>query len=182
MRCELPCGLSQIKEQIKNYDGMLENPNMKTISLTKGKVALVDDEDYPELSKHRWCAHKFKNTYYAERSSPRDPITHSRNHIQMHAIIAGTPKGMDTDHINGNGLDNRRENLRVVTRRQNCQNFHQEKSSKFPGITWHKRDRKWQARIWVNGKRHFLGYHDDEETAGIVYAMACNALKIGCVL
>lgn len=100
----------------------------------------------------------------------------------MHAVIAGTPKGMDTDHINGNGLDNRRCNLRIVTARQNQQNQNIQKSSKYPGVHWQKDARKWRAQIRVNGKQQYLGYYDDEETAGIVYAMACNAIKMGCVL
>lgn len=155
---------------------------MREIPLTQGKVALVDDEDYPGLSKHRWYAHKNRNKYYAMRNSPRDHITHKRSLICMHAVIAGTPKGMDTDHINGNGLDNRRCNLRIVTARQNQQNQNIQKSSKYPGVHWQKDARKWRAQIRVNGKQQYLGYYDDEETAGIVYAMACNAIKMGCVL
>ncbi len=100
----------------------------------------------------------------------------------MHAVIVGTPKGMQTDHINGNGLDNRRENLRVVTHRKNAQNRHTPKSSKYPGVTWHKSARKWQAQIRVAGKKHHLGLYEDEETAGIVYAMACTSVNMGCVL
>lgn len=153
---------------------------MKEILLTQGKVALVDDEDYPELSKYRWCAHKDGNTYYAMRHSPT--INGKRHTILMHVVISGTPKGMETDHINGNGLDNRRENLRVVTRRENTQNRHSPKSSKYPGVTWHKQRGKWMAYINVGSKQHYLGLYENEETAGIVYAMACNAVKMGCVL
>ena len=159
-----------------------ERIGIKTIPLTQGKVALVDDEDYHELSKYRWCAHKYGNLWYAVRMSPRDPVTHKRTGIRMHRIIVDTPDGMDTDHINGNGLDNRRCNLRVVTRRENIQNLHLKKSSKFPGVSWYKQTKKWAANIGLNGKNHHLGYYDDEETAGIIYAMACNALKMGCVL
>lgn len=147
---------------------------MKEIPLTRGKVALVDDEDYSELSKYRWCALKQGNTYYAVRASPCDPATHKSTLIKMHVVIAGTPHGMDTDHVSGNGLDNRRENLRVVTHRENCQNRHEVKTSKYPGVNWDKHARKWRARIQVNGKQHSIGYYDDEEAAARRYRIACD--------
>jgi hypothetical protein len=102
--------------------------------------------------------------------------------IRMHTVIAGTPKGKDTDHLNGDGLDNRRENLRAVTHRENLQNLHIKKSSKYPGVYWNKQVKKWRVRIVVAGKRPHLGYYEDEETAGIIYAMACNAIKMGAIL
>ena len=124
----------------------------KEIPLTQGKVALVDDEDYEVLSKHMWYAQKNKNTYYALRNSPTDPVTHKRTTIHMHAVIAGTPPGRGTDHINGNGLDNRRGNIRVVNSRENGQNKHRPKSSKYTGVSWHKQSRKWEVGIQFNSK------------------------------
>jgi hypothetical protein len=154
---------------------------MRDIPLTQGKVATVDDEDFTELSKHRWCAQKNKRTYYAARTPPA--VDGKRRLIFMHLVIAKTPGGLVTDHINGNGLDNRKENLRFVTHRENCQNRHTKKSSKYAGVDWKKNAKKWRAQIRVDGKKpKHLGYYDDEETACIVYAMACNALKMGCVL
>ena len=147
---------------------------MKEIQLTQGKVAIVDDEDYPELLKYKWCAYKGGNTFYAARASPRDPITHKSSLILMHAVIAGTPKGMETDHINGNGLDNRRENLRVATRRENMQNWHPPKTSRFPGVNWDKGAQKWRAQIEVNGKNHHLGLYSDEDAAARRYQIACD--------
>jgi hypothetical protein len=145
---------------------------MKEIPLTRGKVALVDDEDYPELSKHRWYAHKERNVYYAVRMAPR---TNGKKHtIRMHAAIVGTPKGMGTDHINGNGLDNRRENLRIVTTRENQQNQHIPRTSKYPGVSWHKKSGKWIARIRVSGKQRYLGIYDSEEKAARRYRIACD--------
>lgn len=154
----------------------------RKILLTQGKVALVDDADYDEQSLHKWYALKNGNTHYAVRNSPRDPVTHKQTLIPMHAVIAGTPKEMDTDHINGDGLDNRCENLRVVTHRENTQNKHTPKTSKYPGVSWDKQYLKWKALIRVNGKHHYLGRYTDEDTAGIVYAMACNALKMKVTL
>ena len=148
----------------------------KEIPLTQGKVALVDDDDYEELSKFKWCAVKIKKWYYAVHYSPQN---NSQSHqLYMHAVIAGTPVGMHTDHINGNGLDNRRENLRVVTCRQNQQNQHVITTSKYPGVHWHKRYQKWQAQIWIEGKNRFLGYFDDENDAYHAYCGACAALGV----
>ena len=155
---------------------------MKEIPLTQGKSTLVDDEDFKNLSKFKWHANKRGNTHYAERMSARDKISHKRTSISMHAVIVGTPKGMDTDHINGNGLDNRKENLRIVTVRENQQNQHTHKSSMYPGVYWYNQTRKWKTQINSNGRRVSLGYYPNEEMAGLVYAMACNAIEMGAVL
>ncbi len=174
MRRILPGGLSKIQEQIDYHYCLLEDPQSMTkeIPLTQGKIALVDDGDYPELSKYRWCVLKMGNTWYATRKSAR--VNGKYRTIYMHAVIAGTSKGMHTDHINGNGLDNRRENLRIVTKRQNAQNRHTPKTSKFPGVSWYKPGQKWNAKIYVNGKLHHLGYYDDEEEAARRYQIACD--------
>lgn len=88
------------------------------IPLTQGKVALIDKQDLPLAERHSWCAWRHRNTIYAQ--SVRG---------FLHALIMQTPKGMVTDHINGNGLDNRRQNLRVVTNQENLNNmyFHRTK-------------------------------------------------------
>jgi len=149
---------------------------MKKILLNQGKVALVDDEDYPGLSQYKWSAFKHGNTYHVSRHAKSD-LTKKYCAIYMHAAIIGTPKGFETDHINGDGLDNRRINLRITTTRENQQNRHTPKTSKFPGVCRFERTGKWRAYIKIGGKQHHLGLFDDEETAGIVYAMACNAIK-----
>jgi hypothetical protein len=76
-----------------------------------------------------------------------------------------TPKGMETDHKNGNGLDNQKSNLRIVTHRQNCQNQHINKTSKYVGLYWDKKANKWTSRIVINGKQKNLGSFDSEEEA-----------------
>ena len=93
---------------------------MKEIPLAQGKVALVDDEDFEEMSKVTWHLVKSHNTCYAHGY-----IKHSsKKMVYMHRLILKTPEDMDTDHINGNGLDNRKENLRVVTHCENQRNIH----------------------------------------------------------
>lgn len=163
--------------QINLLGQTTEDPRMKTIPLTQGKVALVDDEDYSELSKHRWYANKFRNTYYAVRNLPTNLESHKNMSQLMHIAIVGTPRGMQTDHINGNGLDNRRCNLRVVTHRQNLQNRHVPKTSKYPGVSWDKPHHRWRTDFQFDGKKHYLGQYKDEQTAAIVYIIACETLK-----
>ena len=83
------------------------------IPLTQGKVALIDKEDLPLAESYSWCAWPHRNTTYAQSRMGA-----------LHALIMQTPKGMVTDHINGNGLDNRRRNLRIVTNKENLNNLH----------------------------------------------------------
>jgi hypothetical protein len=149
---------------------------MKEIPLTQGKVALVDDDDYLELSKHKWHASKDGKTFYAARSSSAD-VSGKRCTLLMHIAIMGTAENLETDHINGDGLDNRKENLRIVTKRGNQQNRHQTKTSRFPGVRWHKLAKKWATEIQIKKKKYHLGLYEDEETAGIVYTVACNVMK-----
>lgn len=150
---------------------------MKTIELTQGKVALVDDEDFEELNQHKWYAHKDGNTFYAGRSINKPhPMT-----IHMHQAIMNAPKGVDIDHINGDGLNNLKSNLRIVTHRQNTQNRHATKSSIYPGVGWHERDKKWRAYITINGKQKHLGHFDVEAEAYAAYLKALEDMGEICV-
>jgi hypothetical protein len=92
---------------------------MKEIPLTQGKVALIDDEDYEKICTGKWCAQYAPWTFYSHGKVPgRKKI------ISMHRFIMGDPENKEIDHINGNGLDNRKENLRIVSRQENGQNYH----------------------------------------------------------
>jgi hypothetical protein len=140
-----------------------------------GKVVIIDDEDYEHLKQFDWQAQKDCNTYYASRN-----VKISNNNwkiIYMHWDILGRKEGLITDHINGNGLDNRRENLRHVTHRQNCQNKHIKKSSKYPGVCWCSTKLKWKASIQNKGKRYNLGYFISEKDAFSAYCAAVRDLK-----
>jgi hypothetical protein len=147
---------------------------MMPIQLSQGLNTIVDDEDFERLNQHKWCALKSSNTYYAVRTSHK--IGCKNEIIYMHSVIIGTPKGSVTDHINGNGLDNRRVNLRVVTIRENKQNLHIKKSSKYPGVCWNKDSKKWQANIRICGKKKHLGLFEDETAAARAYDVALAAL------
>lgn len=96
---------------------------MKEIPLTKGLVAIVDDDDYERVCVFSWYAMPRKYTAYAARSGPRDEQGH-REYIPMHRFILGIrpEDGGVVDHINRNGLDNRRSNLRVTNKSGNALN------------------------------------------------------------
>lgn len=149
---------------------------MKEIKLSQGLVALVDDEDFEWLNQWKWCAKQSYNTFYAERRL--SAVNGKRELIKLHHVIIGKPpKGFETDHENGNGLDNQRQNLRFVTNRQNQQNrTHQNSSSQYPGVGWTERDQRWRARIVINGKEKGLGYFRSEVKAFAAYCNAVHAL------
>jgi|6_EtaG_2_1085325.scaffolds.fasta_scaffold08028_3 hypothetical protein len=149
---------------------------MKKIKLSQGKYALVDDEDFEYLNNYKWSALKDNKTYYAVSSLIIDPVTKKKKAIKMHRVIMKTPKGMDTDHINGDGLDNRRENLRVCTHAENSRNrgINKNNTSGYKGVYWKKDRKKWAAQIRNNGKVVGLGGFDRKEQA---YAAYCQAAK-----
>lgn len=146
---------------------------MKEIPLTQGKVALVDDADYEFLNRWKWCASKGVSTYYARRK-----VKHNgkKTTIAMHQVILEILKDMEIDHINHNGLDNRRSNLRVCTHAQNQYNLpvRERKTSHFKGVSWCKFIKKWTAHIQNNYKQYNLGYFDSEIRAALAYDEAAK--------
>lgn len=149
---------------------------MKTIQLTQGQVALVSDEWYDVLNVHKWRALWDEDTqsYYAVRMSKTKDgklVT-----IYMHAVVAGTPKGMYTDHIDHNGLHNYPDNLRVATPSQNQMNkgIGKNNTSGFKGVSQHRR--KWQAQIQIDGRLEYLGTFPSPALAAVAYDEAATRL------
>ena len=147
---------------------------MKRIWLTAAKFALVDDADYEWLNQWKWCAMSVKRNFYAVRRSPRKEG--KQYTILMHRLILGliNSDGKQADHIDGNGLNNQRRNLRIATNQENHFNSakHKHSSSKFKGVSWDVKRRKWETQIMLNGKRIFLGYFQDEIEAAKAYDKA----------
>ncbi len=129
----------------------------KKIKMKNGGSFLISPEDFDWVSKEEW-KHLYKERRRAYVHTFKRPIQY------IHELIMGKGPGV-IDHIDGDVWNNQRENLRRVTIRENCMNYHYNKHSKYPGVTWHKRHKKWMARIQINGKRKYLGYSDSEEEA-----------------
>ena len=149
--------------------------------LTQGKEALVDDDDYEMFMEHKWCADKCwnnKDKFYVRRNSPRDSNGKQKT-IKMHRVIMNAPKGKQVDHINGNPLDNRKDNLRVCTHQQNQMNRGRTNNNKsgYKGVHYKKRTKSminerskpWVAQIYLNDKKIHLGTYKTKEEAALVY-------------
>ena len=141
---------------------------MKEIILTQGKVALVDDDDYEYLNQWKWQAVKAPHTFYAARGMKRNGRWSSE---KMHRLMFDIPAGMEIDHINHNGLDNRRSNLRIVTKQQNSLNVRAFGSSKYLGVCVYEKNghRYIVAHIKHNGKNIHIGHFPTEEAAALAY-------------
>jgi hypothetical protein len=145
---------------------------MKTITLTKGKVAIVDADDYPLISKNKW---RIDCNGYAVRAVKVGKT--KRHWLRMHRVIAKTPDHLFTDHKNGNKLDNRKSNLRVCTKSQNAYNSRLNKQShisKFRGVNKH--GIKWRACISYEKKIFKLGSFETPEMAALVRDVAAACL------
>lgn len=134
---------------------------------------LIDERDYELISQHAWSVSvgsRASTLYAVTTIGPRN----GRKTIRMHRMIMGvTDPAVQIDHINGEGLDNRRSNLRRCTQSQNAANrirgFDSGYSSKYRGVSWHKRGKKWIASIRVNGQHIHLGSFSKETDAALAY-------------
>ncbi len=133
---------------------------MKRIALTQGRFAIVDDQDYDRISRHKW--------QYA-RVGPGRRYGRAMRYpsIYMHVEVLGKRPGLYVDHANHDGLDNRRSNLRFATPTENKRNgkSYRGSSSKYVGVSFHKKQRKWTAYIRVDGVLVWLGSFDGEVEA-----------------
>lgn len=158
---------------------------MKTIHLSRGLHAIVDDSDYENLSKFKWYALPSRQTFYASRAAPSKSPNGRRAKrvydgpasISMARQILGVvdPKQI-VDHIDGNGLNNLRSNLRIATVSKNIANSFKHKgflSSKYKGVSWNKNQKKWRA-TFGSPKRILLGCCDDEKEAALLYNVAAS--------
>jgi hypothetical protein len=142
---------------------------MALIPLTQGLSAQVDDADVPLLSGYRWHAFKTGHSYYARSSYG----------LYMHRVIFGLGKGDrdEVDHINGDGLDNRRANLRRCSHAENLRNQRRQSSSRPKGVSYRpdKGSKCWHARIKIAGVTKHLGYFATPEQAAEAYNRAARA-------
>lgn len=144
-----------------------------------GKVvasSIVDSVDLPDLQRHTWRLQQnltrgriVKQYAYAQINGRR---------IFLHRLLLSSPENREVDHIDSDGLNNRRSNLRLVTTAQQMQNkkSYHGSTSRYRGVHWSKQRGKWRAEIRLNGKNTFLGHFDDEETAALAASAARQSL------
>ena len=155
------------------------------VSKTHGThTVFIDEEKWEEVSQYTWSLRKKCNTYYAKTQinhpdggwlyCPRNGQRRRKTTLQLHTLVMPCPKGKQIDHINGNGLDNRKDNLHVVDPRQNSQNTQISKlnTSGYKGVSWYRQHGKWLAKINDRGRRYFLGYFDSIIEAAETYDKA----------
>ncbi|MCK4260426.1 MAG: HNH endonuclease [Halanaerobiales bacterium] len=161
---------------------------MKELKITyKGKehTVLVDDEDFERVNKYKWHVYSSRNTFYAITNLPsyRHPISRKRirKGLLLHRFVMEAKEGEEVDHRNHDGLDNRKENLRVATGSQNHRNRQKSESfcgepctSKYKGVSWQKSTKKWRTRIDLNKKQHYIGSFTDEIEAAKAYNKAAS--------
>lgn len=139
---------------------------MRYINLSQGKRAKVDDESFHWLNQWKWC---LSSKGYAVRSVCLKDLNGriTTKTILMHRLILGTLGGKDTDHVNGNKLDNQIANLRIVSRSENAfnQGAHKDSWSGIKGVRWDTANRSWRSQIQVDGKFVHLGYFKDVNDA-----------------
>jgi hypothetical protein len=148
---------------------------MKELKLKNGMLSFIDDEDYEKFSIFNWNALKIGRRFY---------VTRQNKHTEyLHRIIMNCPKGMQVDHIDGNGLNNCKNNLRLCTNGQN--NMNKEKRttqcgkspvSPYKGVTWNKTSKKWAVRVTFNNKVYCVGSYMDEILAAKMYDQKAQKL------
>lgn len=129
------------------------------------KYIMVDDEDYDYLNQFNWTVYLDYKKFYAHRNV-------KKKIYKMHRVILNIfDKNISVDHIDGDGLNNQKANLRACTQQQNSRNRSKQRnnSSGFKGVTWHKGDKKWQAQVLINRKMKYLGSFSSAEEAAKVY-------------
>jgi hypothetical protein len=143
------------------------NIKMKYIKLNCGYRAIVDNEDFEKLKKYKWVISGGINKRYAV-------FWKRGKSFIMHRIISNTPKHLQTDHINNNGLDNRKLNLRMATFNQNQHNRTKQRNNTtgYKGVVFLKKYKKYIARIKYKGKSIYLGHYETARKAGLAYNKA----------
>ncbi len=135
------------------------------VKLTRGLVTIIDAEDLELVSQHKWFASRGQNTDYALR---KQRIDGRQQTVSLHRVLLNAPEGMHVDHLNGDGLDNRKANLRLCTRSENRRNSQRQAGgvSKFKGVSKRPGRRKsWVAKIYVGKNQYTQCFFTELEAA-----------------
>jgi hypothetical protein len=151
---------------------------MKMIDISTPKYpnsfTMVDDEDFDILNKHKWHIAKNSKTWYAQRNvyKPKHGM------IFLHRQILNIPDGMFIDHIDGNGLNNQKANIRVCTKAENCRNarIRGDNTSGYKGVSFHKPTKKWSASIQADKKQKHIGLFQSPQEAAFAWNIAAKEM------
>jgi hypothetical protein len=141
------------------------------VQLTKGYEAIIDAEDLDLIRDKNWYCRVDKDTVYARRW---ENVAGKREMVYLHRLILSAPNSMHVDHINGNGLDNRKSNLRLASRDENMRNqrVHSNNTTGVKGVSFRRNIGKYQAQIRASGKIIHLGCFENIDSARSAYLMA----------
>jgi hypothetical protein len=150
-----------------------EEKSMILYTHGKHKIAFqINEDDYDLISRYSWTACKATNGFYIQASASgcRPKM------IRLHRLLMSPASGLDVDHIDGDPTNNKRENLRVCTHKENISNKRKSKSNKsgYKGVCWSARYKCWRAYIGANGKTKYLGRFDTAQEAYHAYCDAAN--------
>lgn len=147
------------------------------VPLTQGKQAIIDACSAEIVSEHLWHVERNGKRFYAKRGVSLGGKR--RKNIYMHRALLAAPDGMEVDHIDGDGLNNKLSNLRLATRAQNAWNcgLHEHNTSGFKGVSWHASKNRWRAQITFYGKRIHIGYFKTPEAAYSSYCKTSERLR-----
>lgn len=148
-------------------------PGVIGIKLTNGLLALVDAGDYDLVKGYGWSAIRPRKggVWYATATIIENG---KKRKLRLHRLIMNPGEGEQVDHINGDGLDNRRANLRLCTSSEN--NMNRGKKDGYKGVSYYKDRKKWRARIGINGEKRHLGWYATAEEAALAYNKAAGEL------
>lgn len=143
-------------------------------------IAKVDDDDFCLINQFKWQSEPHGRTYRCFRHRKNSDDQSLPNKIFMHRFIMSPKKGQIIDHIDGDGLNNQRLNLRFCTHSQNIMNGPSRlgSSSKYLGVSWHALNKKWKVQIQHKGKNNHIGTYESEEEAALAYNV-CASFMFG---
>lgn len=130
------------------------------LPLSNGQEALIDTEDVEKVLPHSWCCIPKAHNEFRVCTRTKKKV------VYLHRLLLGAPQSLEVDHINGNSLDNRKDNLRLATHRQNLKNLRTK--SEYKGVRRHSKT-SWAANIWCDYKKFYLGVFPTAELAAIAY-------------
>lgn len=145
---------------------------VKLIPISENRRTIVDDDDFDFLNQFKWSISEKSCMYY--------PVAYYKGkQLIMHRVIMNAPRNMVVDHINGNTLDNRKSNLRIVTPHQNHRNQHVPKTSKYRGV--YRNKNRWIVNIMCNHKTVIRKAFEDEEEAGVIANSIYRLIDTGVI-